>query len=439
MKHYSGAAVERTMKVHEVIMRAMSKEIAWFEAAEIIGISCRQMQRWKNRWEQHGYEGLLDRRRGKPSPKRIEVPVLQEVLRLYREQYYDFNVKHFHEKLIEQHHIGLSYTWVKTALQTAGLVKRARKRGKHRQRRERRPLPGMMLHIDGSQHCWFADGCYYDLIVVMDDATNEIYYAQLVEEESTATVMTALREVIERHGLFCSLYSDRASHFFLTPKAGEAVADKHLTQVGRALTELGIRPIPAYSPQARGRSERNFRTWQGRLPQELRLHGIKTPDAANQFLRQTYIAEFNARFAVAAKQPGTAFIPCRYRDLNLVFALQHERTVARDNTISYANRVLQIEKTKWRHTLAGCKLKVYEHLDGTISLGYGPHIVGRYAANGAPLAAAPSAQRPAAQSRLSSSTRKNRTRRAVEMPPLRKTLKNSVSLSGLEKSRQKAA
>jgi len=290
MEHYSGAAVERAMKVHEVIMRAMSKEIAWFQAAEIIGISCRQMQRWKRRWENHGYEGLLDRRRGQPSPKRIAVPVLQEVLRLYREQYFDFNVRHFHEKLVAQHNIKLSYTWVKTALQMAGLVKRARKRGKHRKRRERRPLPGMMLHIDGSQHSWFEDGCYYDLIAIMDDATNEIYYAQLVEAESTCTVMTALRAVVETKGLFCSLYSDRASHFFLTPKAGEPVADKHLTQVGRALLELGIRPIPAYSPQARGRSERAFRTWQGRLPQELRLRGIKTLAAANEFLRAEYLA-----------------------------------------------------------------------------------------------------------------------------------------------------
>ena len=239
------------MKLQEVIMRAMAKEITWYQAAEIIGISCRQMRRWKGYWERHGYEGLLDRRRGKPSPKRIAVETLEEVLRLYREQYFDFNVRHLHEKLVEQHHFRLSYTWVKTALQT-GLVQRARKRGKHRKRRERRPLPGMMLHIDGSHHSWFQDGCYYDLIAIMDDATNEIYYAQLVEAESTFTVMTALREVIENKGLFCSLYSDRASHFFLTPKAGEAVADKHLTQVGRALTELGIRPLPAYSPQARG-------------------------------------------------------------------------------------------------------------------------------------------------------------------------------------------
>jgi len=444
MKHYSEAAVERTMKVHEVIMRAMSKEITWWQAAEIIGISCRQMRRWKERWEQHGYEGLFDRRRGHPSQKRVAVETLQAVLRLYREQYFDFNVRHFHEKLVAQHDCKLSYTWVKTALQTAGLVKRGRKRGKHRKRRERRPLAGMMLHIDGSKHRWFADGCYYDLIVIMDDATSEIYYAQLVDEESTFTVMTALREVIETKGLFCSLYSDRASHFFLTPKAGEPVADKHLTQVGRALTELTIRPIPAYSPQARGRGERNFRTWQGRLPQELRIHEIKTIEEANRFLRAVYIAEFNAKFSQPAKQLGTAFIACRRQDLDLVFALQHERTVARDNTVSYNNRVLQIEKTKWRHTLAGCKLKVYEHLDGTISLGYGPHIVGRYAATGAPLTESTSAKRcnaarQAKNKQASAPRHTTEKTTAVELPPPRKATKNIASLGGLEKSRQKAA
>ena len=436
MEHYSATALERAMKVHEVIMRAMSGQIAWFQAAEIIGISPRQMQRWKNRWEKHGYEGLLDRRRGQPSPKRIAVPVLQEVLRLYREQYFDFNVRHFHEKLVEEHNIKLSYTWVKTALQMAGLVKRARKRGKHRKRRERRPLPGMMLHIDGSHHSWFEDGCYYDLIVIMDDATSEIYYAQLVKAESTFTVMTAVREVIETKGVFCSLYSDRASHFFLTPKAGEPVADKHLTQVGRALVELGIRPIPAYSPQARGRSERGFRTWQGRLPQELRLRGIKTMAAANEFLRAEYVSEFNQKFSVPAKQSGTAFIACRRQALDFVFALQHERTVARDNTVSYDNRILQIEKNKWRYTLAGCKVVVYEHLDGSLSLRYGPHIVGRYDASGSPLqSAAP--VRAAAAKQLSARAKQKRL--AVEMTPTRKATKSVASRSGLEKSRSKAA
>src|SRR6202043_2474826 len=282
MESYSRAAMERAMKVQEVMLQAMAKKITWFQAAEIIGISDRHMRRWRERYEEGGFRGLFDRRRGKPSPKRVPVATLERVLELYREKYFDFNLRHFHEKLAGEHQIELSYSWVKGVLQGAGLVARGRQRGVHRKRRPRRPLPGMLLHIDGSRHQWFQDERWYDLIVIMDDASSEIYYAQLVEEESTATVMAGVREVVERKGVFCSLYSDRASHFFLTPKAGEAVDKERLTQVGRALKELSITMIPAYSPQARGRSERGFGTWQGRLPQELRLAGITKLATANQ-------------------------------------------------------------------------------------------------------------------------------------------------------------
>jgi hypothetical protein len=243
----------------------------------------------------------------------------------------------------------------------------------------------MLLHLDGSSHAWFRDERRYDLLVLLDDATSEIYYAQLVEEESTATVMTALREVIARKGAFCALYSDRASHFFHTPKAGQPVDRSRPTQVGRALQELGIQMIPAYSPQARGRGERNFGTWQGRLPQELRLHGIRSLAAANEFLRQQYIAEFNHRFAVPAAQAGHAFLPVRGKDLDLVFSLHHERTVDQDNTVQVGSRLLQIEKTCWRATLAGCRVTVHEHLEGSWSITYGPHLLGRYSQEGLPL------------------------------------------------------
>ena len=221
----------------------------------------------------------------------------------------------------------VSYTWVKALLQGSGLVAKDKPRKKHRRRRERKPLKGMMLHIDGSTHEWFGDERWYDLIVLLDDATSEIYYAQLVDQESTRTVMAGLREVIEREGLFCSLYSDRASHFWLTPKAGEPVDRQSLTQVGRALRELGIRMIPAYSPQARGRSERSFRTWQGRLPQELRIREITTPEEANRFLKRSYIREFNRKFAVqAAEANESAFVPCQSVDLDRIFSIQSERT-----------------------------------------------------------------------------------------------------------------
>src|SRR5258708_16753860 len=385
MKQMTPAAVERAMKLQDVMLRAMAKRITWFQAAEILGISCRQMQRWKTRFEHEGYEGLFDRRLGVPSPKRVPLGTVGEVLRLYQEKYFDFNVQHFHEKLKSEHQIELSYTWVKNALQGAGLVQPARKRGKRRKGSPRRPLPGMLLQIDGSKHRWFCDERWHDLLVIMDDATSEIYYAQPVAEESTSTVLAGLREVIEQQGVFCALYSDRSSHFFLTPKAGEPVDHHRLTQVGRALRELGIQMIPAYSPQARGRSDRGFSTWQGRLHPELRSQPIKTLHQANRFLREHYVQQFNQRFSKPASQRGTAFVPLRRKDLDLVFSLQHERIVARDNTVSFANKIWQLERCKLRATLAGFRLTIHNHLHQPISITFVPHLVGRYNAAAGPL------------------------------------------------------
>jgi len=384
-QQYSAAEMERMMKLQDVLLKAMAKKISWGTAAEIIGISDRTMRRWHERWKEHGYDGLMDRRKGKPSAHRVAVKTVEEVLRLYREKYYDLNMRHFHEKLSEEHEIHLSYTWVQQALQGAGLVARGRKRGPHRRRRPRRPMPGMLLHIDGSKHRWLNDERWYDLIVILDDATSEIYYAQLVEEESTRTVMAALREVIETKGLFCALYSDRGSHFFVTMKAGEKVDKHRLTQVGRTMKELGVRMIPAYSPQARGRSERSFGTWQGRLPQELRLAGIGSIEEANRFLRERYIGEFNSKFQREAEQKGTAFRRTNRSGLDWIFTIQTERTVAQDNTVAIGKRCWQLNKTRFRHTLAGVTITIHEHLDSTVSMRYGPHLVGRFTADGRPV------------------------------------------------------
>jgi transposase len=383
-QQYFAAETERMMKLQDVLLKAMAKKIRWWDAAEIIGVTDRTMRRWRERLEAEGYSGLVDRRKGKPSDKRVPLARVEEVLRLYREVYFDLNIRHFHEKLSEKHGIELSYTWVQKALQGAGLVASGKRRTKHRRRRERRPMAGMLLHIDGSKHRWFGDEHWYDLIVILDDATSEIYYAQLVEEESTRTVMAGLREVIETKGLFCALYSDRGSHFFVTPKAGEKVDKHRLTQVGRAMKELGVQMIPAYSPQARGRSERSFGTWQGRLPQELRLEGITTVEEANAFLRQSYIAEFNTKFAVAAAQKGTAFRRTSRSDLNWIFTVQTERVVDKDNTVAIVDRRWQLEKSRFRSTLAGCTVTIHQHLDETVSIRYGPHVVGRYRADGQP-------------------------------------------------------
>jgi len=377
--------MERMMKVQDVLLKAMAKKITWWAAAEIIGVTDRTMRRWRERLEKFGYEGLADRRKGKPSPRGIPVATVEKVLGLYKETYYDLNIRHFHEKLRDEHGIELSYTWVQQALQGAGLVAKRHKRGPHRRRRPRRPMVGMLLHIDGSKHRWLNNERWYDLIVILDDANTEIYYAQLVEEESTRTVMAGLREVVEVKGVFCALYSDRGSHFFVTVKEGEKVDKHRLTQVGRAMKELGVQMIAAYSPQARGRSERSFGTWQGRLPQELRLAGINTIEGANRFLRERYIAEFNRKFSVAAAAKGTAFRRTGRSDLNWIFSIQTERVVEKDNTVAIRGRSWQIEKTRFRNSLAGSTVTIHEHLDETVSIRFGPHVVGRYSSSGAAL------------------------------------------------------
>lgn len=344
---YSTAAMVKAMKIQEVILKAASGQILWIEAADIIGVSYRTMKRWKARYDQYGYDGIFDRRMRSPSPKKAPFKEVETILSLYSDKYMGFNVAHFHEKL-PAHDTKRGYTFVKTLLQTAGLVKRAQKRGKHRRKRPRKPLVGMMLHLDGSPHQWIPDlpGQVFDLLVLMDDANNRIYEMMLVKEEDTLSCMELIKRCIQKHGIFCSLYSDRASHFFLTPKAGEPVKQNHLTQVGRALNELGVTMIPAYSPEARGRSEREFRTLQGRIPNELKLHGIKTLKEANRFLKRHYIKELNKRFMVAPEDTGSAFVPvAKHIDLDLIFSIKERRSVNPDNTVSFKRHILQIDKS----------------------------------------------------------------------------------------------
>ena len=379
MPLYPARALERAMKISEVITRAISGKINWIQAAEILGMSDRQLRRWRGNWAKYGYDGLFDHRTRRPSPKRVPMTVVEAVLKLYREKYFDLNVKHFVEKLHSHEQIDLSYTWVKTALQNAGLVQRYRKRGPHRRKRARRPLTGMMLHVDGSRHRWIpGSDQYQDLIVIFDDATSEVYHVQLVDEESTVTVMAALKRVVETRGLFCSLYSDRGSHMAWTPKAGGPVDRQTPTQIARALDQLGIELILAYSPQARGRCERLFGTWQGRLPQEFRLRRITTVENANEFLRKDWIPMHDASFSVKADQTGTAFLPYTGTELDKIFSQHHDRIVENDNTVRYDNRRLQIPQQTFRFSMTRCHVLVCEHLDGTISLHYGPHRLGHY-------------------------------------------------------------
>lgn len=377
---YPARAVERAMKVQEVILRGISGELKWYQVAEILGASERSVRRLRMRLEKEGYDGLFDRRLKRPSPKRVPLETVEKVLRLYREEYFDYNVKHYHEKLVEEHGITLSYTWVKTALQEAGLVAKRKKRGAHHKRRPRRPLPGMLVHIDASTHAWLGPSHeQFDLVTLMDDASSEIYYARFVEEENTETVMHGVQQVVIEQGLFCALYSDRAGHFVYTPKGATKPDRSVRTQLGRALEQLGIELIPAGSPQARGRCERSYGTLQGRLPQELRRAGVQSMEEANRFLA-TFLIGHNNRFSVTPTETGTALVPYHGSDLNKIFSKQHERVVANDNTVSFERLRLQIQPQTFRFSMAKCRVLVCEHLDHTISVHYGPHVLGTFSA-----------------------------------------------------------
>ena len=334
------------MKFEEIYERASKRELSQSEAAEILGMSERTFRRWRDRFDADGAEGLYDRRLGKVSGRRDPVDTMMEVLELFDTRYFDFTAKHFFDKLVSKHGFDRSYNWLRLTLQAHGRTRPAPRRGAHRRKRERRPLPGMMLHQDGSSHQW-VPGQWWDLIVTMDDATSAIYSAFFVDEEGTMSSFRGLAEVIAEHGLFCALYTDRGSHYWHTPEAGGKVDRDNPTQVGRALAQLGIELIPAYSPEARGRSERMFGTLQKRLPQELRLAGITTMAAANRFLEEVYLPAHNARFARPAEAVGAAFVPFT-GNLEDILCVQEERVVGNDNTVRYHGRTLQIPADRHR-------------------------------------------------------------------------------------------
>jgi transposase len=377
----------RMQKFRDVLSRWERNELSMMEAGELLGVSERQFRRYRERYAEDGLEGLIDRRLGKPSPKRVPLAAARLMLELYGGAYRGWNVKHFHEHLVRDHGFRWGYTWVKTQLHAAGLVERAKRRGAHRRKRERKPCEGMMLHQDGSRAVWLDGEPGLDLIVTMDDATSTIYSAFLVEEEGTVSTFRALLEVFTAHGLPSSFYTDRGSHYFFTPKAGEAVDKGRPTQVGRALDRLGIEHIPAYSPEARGRSERMFGTLQDRLPKELKVAGIGDIESANRFIREVYLPAHNARFAKPPAIAERAFVTIRDpAGLAEILCVEEERIVARDNTVAYAGLRLQLPQSRARAHYVKARVKVRAYPDGAIAVFHGPRLLARYDAAGQALA-----------------------------------------------------
>ena len=380
-------AVERAMQVKEVLLRAMNREYSWLQAAEILGITPRGLRRLRRRMEKFGYEGLVDMRRGRPSPRRTPVVEIERILALYRERYIGFNARHFFETVRRDHGVKLSYSCVKQVLQGAKLIRKQRVRGRHRKRRDRKARYGEMLHMDGSRHAWLAllPGEKQTLIQVVDDATSELMYAQLFESESSHAVMNALGEILESRGIPQALYTDRASWAFETPKAGGRVDKTHLTQVGAALARLGIEHIPSYSPQARGRSERMNRTLQDRLVNELRAARVETVEGANRSLKERYIPTHNETLRKPPRDPTPAFAPLGAIDVNEMLYAEEVRTVAKDNTIPFCGLIFQIEPQPGRRSCVGLTVQVRRHLDGTYSIRRGPLVFGRFDATACPV------------------------------------------------------
>src|SRR6516162_10107648 len=382
---YPRSVVERAMKVQEVILRALAGQLTWIQAAEILGCSPRTIRRLRWRWEHIGYDGLFDRRRHRPSPKRAPVAEVQRVLRLYRERYQGFNVRHFHQLARREHGVRFCYAFVKKALQTAGLVARRRARGRHRRRREPRPCFGELLHLDGSRHHWLAQvpEQWFTLIVIVDDATKQLLYTELREGgESVAAIMTALRAVLERYGVPMALYTDRAHWAVHTPTSGSAPDRRQPTQVGRALERLGIEHILAYSPQARGRGERVNRTLQDRLVNELRVAQVRSLASANRYIQARFLALYNAELARPPADPTRAFVTAGGAPLDQILCHEELRHVAKDNTVVLGAVRLQIAKQPGGATCAGLMVVVRRHLDGAHSVWRGPRCWGRFDAQG---------------------------------------------------------
>jgi len=365
----------RKMQFAKAYSGWMEKRLTQEEAADLLGVSDRTFRRYVNRYDEDGMEGLLDRRLTQASSRLAPVDEVLEVARQY-ERYRGWSVRHFYGRYREAEG-KRGYTWVKNSLQRQGLVSKVTKGGVHRKRRERAPIPGMMLHQDGSRHEW-VPGKKWDLIVTMDDATNEHYSMFFVEEEGTASSFRGVREVIVRKGLFSSLYTDRGSHYWLTPEEGGKVSKTQLTQFGRAMKQLGIQMIAAYSPQARGRSERAFQTHQDRLVKELALHGITDMDEANRYLAKVYMPAFNVEFKKPALEEGSAFVPWIGGDIDDILCEHFERTVNADNCVSFERMVLQIPANRYRCHYVRVKVQIHRYLDGSLAIFHGPRKLADY-------------------------------------------------------------
>jgi transposase len=358
---------------YQVIKDSLDRKISNNQAATLLCLSKRQIIRLKNKVRGADLRGMVHGNRGRTPKITIANEIKEMILNLYLNTYYGFNVSHFGEFLKEAHGIDVSRETLRNLLLNFGLRCKAKSAPKHRSRRTRMPKSGLLIQMDSSEHQWLSQETIW-LIATIDDATGEVPYALFVDSDSTENNMRVIKKLIEIKGIPVALYTDGASHFMTQRHHSYRVNLKYdyaPTQIQRALNELGVRLIIAGSPQAKGRIERLFKTFQDRLLKELKLHEIPSIEEANKYLDNVFLSKFNKRFTKDPQNPEQAWrvVPSEI-NLHSVFSIKEQRTVMADNTISYKNRIFQVLPDRYRISYAKAKVVVEKRLDGSIHIKY---------------------------------------------------------------------
>lgn len=366
----------KDIRKYEVLKGVLEKRIKGYQAAQLLGYSKVHISRLKKRLQKNGFEGLLRSKR--LSSKKTHLSLVEEIVKLYRGTYYDFNIMHFKDKLEEIHSIKLSYETIRTILIQYGLHK-SRKKKKVYRRRRRMPKAGLLIQMDSSQHNWIPSiEQKWWLTATIDDATNEVPYAKLYLTDGVFNNMEVIRKTIEVKGLFYALYVDKASHFKTTRYGGlhvNVAPEQEDTHIEKALDELNIRLILANSPQAKGRIERLFGTFQDRFIKELRLRSIKDYGEANKYLQEEFIPYYNKRFAhKEGIESAYTLLPAEV-NLELIFSKRFERVVNFDNTIKFQGDIIQIPPSKYRISFAKCVVEICLVSSGKVYVLYKGNII----------------------------------------------------------------
>jgi transposase len=358
-----------------VLSRVLDGILSGREAARLVGLSPRHLRRLRRRLERHGPAALAHGNRGRASPRRLPAALRTHIIALARGPYASINDHQLTELLAEREGVHVSRKTVQRLLRAAGIGSpRTRRPPRHRRRRPRMPQAGMLVQMDGSHHSWLEDrGPWLVLIAAIDDATGDVLAAVFRPEEDTHGYFRVLRRLIRRSGVPLAVYTDRHGLFHRDPRTPATIVEDlegaiPSTQLGRAFHELGIRWIPASSPQGKGRVERLFGTFQDRLVTELRLAGARTLADAQRVVDR-FLPRYNARFAQPAAHPEPAWQPAPAQ-LDRICCFKYQRTVGLDNTISLDGRLLQLDPGPSGRTYARARVDVHAHLNGTLAVYY---------------------------------------------------------------------